>query len=72
MNKVDIENYDQLDWTVQGGEAELHVKLDNHYLITVSQVFVLTLKVLLQTFSAQFLKVTLVGALKKPEKLRFI
>ena len=47
MNKVDIENYDQVDWTVQGGEAELHVKLDNHYLITVSQVFVLTLKVLL-------------------------
>ena len=47
MNKVDIENYDQLDWTVQGREAKLHIKLDNHYLITVSQVFVLTLKVLL-------------------------
>ena len=47
MNKADIENYDQLDWTVQEGEAELHIKLDNHCLITVSQVFVLTLKVFL-------------------------
>ena len=46
-NEVDIENYDQLEWIVQGGEAELHVILQNHYLTIVSQINVLTRKVFL-------------------------
>ena len=33
------------------GGGGLHVVLEGHYLITISQVFVVTLKVFLQTFS---------------------
>ena len=40
----------QLAWTFQRGEVELHVILKYHYLIIVSHVFVLTLKVYLKTF----------------------
>ena len=36
---------------VGGRGGGLHVVLEGHYLITISQVFVVTLKVFLQTFS---------------------
>ena len=50
-SKLDTDEYDLIDWTAQGGEAELYVVLEGPYLITIRQVFVVTLKAFLLAFS---------------------
>ena len=59
-----------LGWTVQGREVELHVILQNHYFIIISQVFVRTLKAFYRHFLS---KPMLVGVFyRSPENLEFI
>ena len=49
-SKLDTDEYDLIR-TAQGGEAELYVVLEGPYLITIRQVFVVTLKAFLLAFS---------------------
>ena len=52
-SELDIDEYNlvRLDHSRRVVGGRLHVVLEGHYLITISQVFVVTLKVFLQTFS---------------------